>query len=94
MENIRDILVKRGYPEKKALSVASDLLKIDASLVDALQRWLFTEEETDFQIEGFVLSELKHKFDMTYPAALLTMDWLIKEPEQAIKSINRGISVH
>ena len=28
---------------------------------------------------------------MTYPAALLTIDWLIKEPENAIRSINRGI---
>ena len=91
MENIKTILVERGYPEKQALSVASDLLKIDTSLRNALQHWLVTEKETDFQIAGFKLSELKHKFDMTYPAALLTMDWLIKEPEQAIRSINRGI---
>jgi len=28
---------------------------------------------------------------MTYPAALLTIDWLIKEPERAMRSINRGI---
>jgi len=28
---------------------------------------------------------------MTYPAALLTMDWLIKEPEQALKSLEKGI---
>ena len=58
---------------------------------EALQHWLDQEEETDFQIEGFKLSELKQKFDMTYPAALLTMDWLIKEPELATKSINQGI---
>lgn len=91
MEKISDILMKRGYPEKRAFSVANDLQEIDASLQDALQRWLSQEEETDFQIEGFKLSELKQKFDMTYPAALLTIDWLIKEPELAIQSINRGI---
>lgn len=91
MENIKTILVERGYPEKQAFSVASDLLEIDISLRNALQHWLVTEKETDFQVAGFKLSELKHKFDMTYPAALLTMDWLIKEPILAIKSINRGI---
>lgn len=91
MKSIEDILMKRGYPEKQAFSVANDLQEIDASLQDALQRWLSQEEETDFQIEGFKLSELKQKFDMTYPAVLLTMDWLIKEPELAIQSINRGI---
>ena len=36
-------------------------------------------------------NSLRNKFGMTYPAALLTMDWLIKEPEKAIESINRGI---
>lgn len=91
MEKIKDILKMRGYPEKQAFSVANDLQEIDSALQDAFQRWLVIEEEMDFQIEGFKLSELKQKFDMTYPAALLTMDWLIKEPELATKSINRGI---
>lgn len=91
MEKIKDILMMRGYPEKQAFSVANDLQEIDSTLQDALQRWLIIEEEVDFQIEGLKLSELKQKFDMTYPAALLTMDWLIKEPELATKSINRGI---
>ncbi len=91
MENIKDILVKRGYPEKQAITVAIDLLDIDNQLQNALHCWLETENETDYQVAGFKLSELKHKFDMTYPAALLTMDWLIKEPEQAIRSINQGI---
>ena len=91
MKNIEDILMKRGYPDKQAFSVANDLQEIDTTLQEALQRWLDQEEETDFLIAGFKLSELMCKFDMTYPAAPLTMDWLIKEPELATKSINRGI---
>ena len=91
MKSNEDILMKRGYLKKQVFSVANHLQEIDASLQEALQHWLDQEEETDFQIEGFKLSELKQKFDMTYPAALLTMDWLIKEPELATKSINQGI---
>ncbi|MDD7632338.1 MAG: hypothetical protein SOY43_11440 [Parabacteroides sp.] len=91
MKTIQDILIERGYPEKQAISVTSDLQAIDPTLKDGLQSWLTDQTETEYLIEGVKLSELKQKFDMTYPAALLTMDWLIKEPELAKKSIQRGI---
>ena len=91
MKTIQDILIERGFPEKQAFSVAVDLQAIDLALQNGLQSWLADQTETDFLIEGFKLSDLKQKFDMTYPAALLTVDWLIKEPELAKKSIQRGI---
>ena len=91
MKTIQDILIERGYPEKQAISVTSDLQAIDSALQNGLQSWLADQTETDYLIEGFKLSDLKQKFDMTYPAALLTVDWLIKEPELAKKSIQRGI---
>jgi len=90
-EYIKKTLIERDYPEKQADSVTSNLLDIDQTLQKGLLLWLENQEETDYYIEGIKLSELKAKFDMTYPAALLTMDWLIKEPELAIKSIYRGI---
>lgn len=91
MEEIKNILISRGYTEKQALAIAPELLQMDNSLQKGFRCWLVSEEEADYIVEGFKLSELKHKFDLTYPAALLTIDWLIKEPERAIKSINRGI---
>ena len=91
MKTIQDILIERGYPQKQAISIASDLQAIDPALQNGLQSWLADQTETDYLIEGFKLSDLKQKFDMTYPAALLTVDWLIKDPELAKKSIQRGI---
>jgi len=91
MEAIKDILAMRGYTTKQAVTVAAELEKIDWQLQKGLQIWLAEEKEIDYLIEGVKLSELKQKFGMTYPAALLTMDWLIKEPELAMKSINQGI---
>ena len=87
MKTIQDILIERGYPQKQAISISSDLQAIDPALQNGLQSWLADQTETDYLIEGFKLSDLKQKFDMTYPAALLTVDWLIKEPELAKKSI-------
>ena len=91
MENILSILQERGYSEKQSVRVAAELQDIDDSLKILLKRWLVSEGENDYHAEGFSLLELKRKFEMTYLAALLTMDWLIKEPENAIRSINRGI---
>ena len=90
-EEIVKILMERGYTEKQAASVASDLLDVDEQLKDGLQHWLATNEEKDYEAADFKLSELKQQFDMTYPAALLTIDWLIKEPDLAMKAIKRGI---
>ena len=37
------------------------------------------------------LSQLQMERQMTYPAALLTMEWLINEPKIALKSLKRKI---
>lgn len=90
-EEFIKVLMERGYPEKQAIPVTADLLNVDEQLKDGLQHWLATNEEKDYEAAGFKLSELKQQFDMTYPAALLTIDWLIKDPDLAMKAIKRGI---
>lgn len=91
MEKIKEVLLKRGYTDKQVNAVIDDLMALDENLKDGFSLWVEFEKETDYTIKGITLSELKNKFGMTYPAALLTMDWIIKEPEKAIESINRGI---
>ena len=91
MEKIIAKLVSAGYPEAAAKVTAQELSKIDSSLNKALCSWLENGDETDMTVEGFSLSGLKVKHKMTYPAALLTMDWLIKEPKEATIAITRGI---
>ena len=49
------------------------------------------DEETDYSFQGFTLMGLKNMFEMTYPAALLTIDWLIKDPIEAVNAITSGI---
>lgn len=91
-QRIVEILIARGYTEKQAKVLGESLSKIDASLKVGLDKWLINEsEEADYNIHGFTLSEIKQKFKMTYPAALLSMDWVLREPEKATKSINNGI---
>ena len=56
-----------------------------------LNSWIETERCTDFVIEGFSLLSIMKKYDMSYPAALLTIDWLIKEPQIAKNALEKGI---
>lgn len=90
-ENIKKVLLAHQYPEKQAVSVAQELMQIDGCLSPALNSWMSNGSEQDYMAEGFSLLELKNKFCMTYPAALLTIDWLLKEPEMATEAINHGI---
>jgi len=92
MKQIKTTLSERGYTEKQIPVLEEKLTKIDLSLKQGLDNWLEdSNAETDYTISGVTLSEIKKKFKMTYPAALLTMDWVIREPEKAIESINKGI---
>lgn len=91
MEQIKQILMKRGYNEKQAIVASKELLGLDERLKGAFSLWMDKDKEIDFTIEGVCLSNLKAKFKMTYPAALLTMDWVIKEPEKAKNALIKGI---
>lgn len=91
MERTKQVLSERGYTDKQVNAVIHDLMTLDESLKEGFSQWITSEKETDYTIKGITLSELKKKFGMTYPAALLTMDWIIKEPKKAIENINRGI---
>lgn len=90
-EIIIKTLIDNNYPVKQAEGVAEELLCVDSSLVPIVESWLQGGEEKDFVVENYSILGLKKKFDMTYPAALLTLDWIIKEPIIAIDAISRGI---
>lgn len=89
--NVESILLKRGYKPQQAKSVSVSLQKIDNTLKPLLENWLSYEKEIDYNVNGISISFLMQKFKMLYPAALLTLDWLIREPEKATNAINRGI---
>lgn len=89
---IYNVLSERGYNAYLAQLVAGDLSKLSEPLNDYLLSWLNDESYNgDFETNGYSISQLQTKRRMNYPAALLTMDWLMKEPEKAIESLNRKI---
>lgn len=89
---IYNVLLGRGYDEKSAQLVTVELIDLSQPLDAYLAKWMQNESDMqDYSLHGYSIKQLMEERNMTYPAALLTMDWLIKEPDAAIASLKRGI---
>ena len=84
---IVETLKQRGYDEKSANLVANDLLELKSPLDKYLQEWIDDGIIRDFKTNNYSITCLMKDRSMTYPAALLTIDWIIKEPDKALKSL-------
>ena len=91
-ELVYKTLLERENDEKTARMVSPDLLDLSEPLKNLLKAWLENEkQQSDYAVAGFTVSEMQNERGMNYPAALLTMDWLMKEPEKAKRSLTKGI---
>lgn len=89
---ILEILMQRGYTQRNASLVAEEMVNIAPQLQQYLEAWLMDKSYNEnYEVGEYSLKRLQEERCMNYPAALLTMDWLIKEPEAALRSLNRGI---
>ena len=89
-DDIIKVLIQSGYDAPAAEVVSNEIILLSEELVPLFEEWAESKTEQDYNAEGLSLLDLKDVFDMTYPAALLTIDWLIKEPEVAKKAILSG----
>lgn len=91
IESIKNVLLSNGYTMDEAVIVAGELYVLSAPLVPLFEKWAADGTEQDYQSHELSVLEIKDLLKMTYPAALLTIDWIIKEPETALKAIMGGI---
>lgn len=90
-DRIYEALIENGYSEKSAALVLNELTQLSAPLNNYLAEWMETGICKDYLVEGFSIFDFQKNRNMKYPAALLTIDWLIKEPEKAKESLKRGL---
>lgn len=92
MKSIEEILIERGYPESAAIATSTNLSKLSGRFRIAIDKWLSEGVESKIESQGYSSKGLMAKFKgMTYPAAVLTLDWLEREPEKAKRTIEQGI---
>ena len=83
-KRIADLLQKEyGYSEQAATQAATDLLGIqDDELRQALMKWLAYRSVTNVS-EGDINTQMLCERGYTYPAALIMIDMLRTNPEDA-----------
>jgi len=87
-EKIVDILKKElGYSEHVADVTADDLMSLSPQLQAALAKWLDKREVTNVEVLGFSIKQLMEQRGYTFPSALISMDWLLTEPDIAQKEL-------
>ena len=91
-EIARILVVELGYSEKVAKDTAHDLLNFTSlehrDLDEALARWLTDRSDRAEVCEGaFRLSNLMRS-GLTYPAALIFIDWARSDPAEAAKALS------
>ena len=90
-DRIYNTLITRGYPGETASILAEDLFRISTVLEPCLHSWMESGEEVDYSVGDFSIKGLMQKYQLQYPAALLSIDWVIKDPVTATAAINRGV---
>lgn len=90
-EEIKEILLARGYSNQGAETASSDLTGINEKLQDCLDSWLSSGVETDYVVDEFSIKELMRKYGYKYPAALLGINWILDDPETAKSVIRKGL---
>jgi len=90
-QEIKDRLVTEfGYPAIGADLITDKILNLQPELSQPFEEWWTTGDIPSLNIEGFSLEDLETNHSMNTIAAFLTLDWLIREPEKARTSLNRG----
>ena len=92
-EKLTEALTTRlGYAQEGAALVSGELEDLDARLRPLLDAWLEREDGSgDMEISGYSIRRLEEDYGMNFIAALLTLDWLCKEPEKALSALQEGI---
>lgn len=88
---LKDRLVSEfGYPQAGADLVAGKLVAMQGDVWDAFVAWWESGKNPEIEIEGYSFDRLVRDYSMKPIAALLTLDWLQREPEKAVASLRKG----
>lgn len=88
----KSIMEKLHCSEKKAILIAGQLKDLSPELKPLLEQWLSGCDVTDDTLyHGYSLNMITKKNGMNFTGALLTLDSLLKEPDQTLKVLNEPV---
>lgn len=90
-DNIIMILCAQDYPDYMLEQTVDKVERMDERIKLAFEDWVDSNVIPTIEIEGWNYAKLVEKFKMRPVAAFLALDWLTRDPEKAIKALNKGI---
>lgn len=73
----------------RAEAIEHELSSLSPELQPLLAAWLKSGECADDTMYcGYSVHSLMKKYDMKFTGALLSVDWIIKDPESALKALS------
>jgi hypothetical protein len=79
-----------GYPERGAKLVASDLAAAGEPVLSAFVQWWETGTLPLVEVEGYTVSRLVEEQGLHPVAAFLALDWLRRDPQEALRVLAKG----
>lgn len=78
------------YPDNKIDILDASLDKMTPAVKMSLENFLQNGQREDISILGYSLDKLMNEHGMNEVAAYLTIDWIMREPTHALKSLRKG----
>jgi hypothetical protein len=79
-----------GYPKEHAPIVAAKLLHLQPQLRLEFELWWKDGALPTLNAEGYTVERLVREHHLKPMAAILTLDWIMREPARAIEAIREG----
>ncbi len=80
-----------SYTSNEKKELWQEISKASDEIRDAIFKYMETQTEKDFSENVWNICKLKQKFGMNYIAAALTIDWIRKNPKEALPALQKGI---
>lgn len=90
-QTLRQLLLDNGYPNHMIEKTVEKIGHFQPVIRDAFSNWVANGVEPTIEIQGYSFSQLRLDYGMKAIGAFITLDWLIRNPENAAKSLKRGI---
>ena len=89
-ELTRALQTRFDYSESRSTDLAKSLLALPADLLDDFKTYWSSGAVPDREVQGFSVKRLCAEQGMTVIAAILTQDWLRREPDEAKELLSIG----
>ena len=89
-EKIKQILIEDwNYPEEQVNGIIDKISRMEKSIYEAFLSWTNSKDmPTKPKFNGYTPKLLLETYPIKPPAAFMLLDWIHREPEEAINALN------